>query len=162
VAPGMKKQKKSNNIESKNKGENKMISVKSFKAFDAEKYGDPWIAALGKDGKAVIEKDTYIGGYTGSKKGDAGELYIKEPQDGTVYIYGQKSKGEGAVGPHPGYIYYLNGKTYELNSIDAHKIAEGSDPLEVLDDSYNYHVNKAAEIQEMKEEIEEAHAEKKG
>ena len=43
MAPGMKKQKKSNNIESKNKGENKMISVKSFKAFDAEKYGDPWM-----------------------------------------------------------------------------------------------------------------------
>jgi hypothetical protein len=55
----------------------------------------------------------------------------------------------------------LNGKTYELNSIDAHKIAEGSDPLEVLDDSYNYHVNKAAEIQEMKEEIGEALAAKK-
>jgi hypothetical protein len=65
-----------------------MISVKKFEAFDADKYGDPWIAVLGKDGKAVIEKNTYIGGYTGSKKGDAGELYLKEPEDGMVYIYG--------------------------------------------------------------------------
>lgn len=83
-----------------------MKVIEKYEDFNPRRYGNPWVAIVGKDGK--IDFSQKVGGYTGAYgKGEAGELYISDPVEGAVYAYGQKDYR----GRNSGYTYiqYVNG-----------------------------------------------------
>lgn len=67
-----------------------MKVIKSYEEFNQRRYGNPWVAIV--DSKtAKPDFSRKVGGYTGGyNSGEAGELYVNEPQDGAVYMFGQK------------------------------------------------------------------------
>ena len=67
-----------------------MKVIKSYGSFNHRRYGNPWVAIV--DPKtAKPDFSQKVGGYTGGyNRGEAGELYVLEPQDGAVYMFGQK------------------------------------------------------------------------
>lgn len=84
-----------------------MKVIEKYSDFNPRRYGNPWVAIVGKDGK--IDFSQKVGGYTGAYgKGEAGELYISDPVEGTVYAYGQKDY-RGRNGGYT-YVQYLDGK----------------------------------------------------
>jgi len=67
-----------------------MKTVKRFNDFNHRRYGNPWIAIVDKQ-SGKIDFTQRVGGYTGRYgAGEAGELYLTNPQVGAVYAYGQK------------------------------------------------------------------------
>lgn len=74
----------------------KNLVVATYEAFNQRRYGNPWIAKVGPNGKPSFEKK--VGSYTGTYgRGESGELYIFEPEEGAIYAYGQKDyRGTGA------------------------------------------------------------------
>ncbi|MDR0446614.1 MAG: hypothetical protein LBH17_06275 [Oscillospiraceae bacterium] len=85
-----------------------MKVVYTFDAFNHRRYSNPWVAEV--DPKtAKISFARKIGGYTGGYgTGDAGDLYITEPQEGAIYAYGQKDTRK-ASGSFTQYIVYKDG-----------------------------------------------------
>lgn len=81
------------------------VTVQQYDSYNARRYSKPWIALVDSKGKIDFSKD--IGAYSGNA-GDAGELYVYEPQEGQVYAYGQKD----SRGNNGGYSYlkFVNGK----------------------------------------------------
>lgn len=67
-----------------------MIVLKHYESFNQRRYGNPWVAKV--DAKtAKPDFNVKVGGYTGGyNRGEEGDLYISDPQDGAVYMYGQK------------------------------------------------------------------------
>lgn len=66
-----------------------MKIVETYSSFNARRYSNPWVAKVGGNGK--IDFSERVGGYTGGyNKGEAGELYVENPQEGQVYAFGQK------------------------------------------------------------------------
>lgn len=89
-----------------------MLVIKSYAAFNERRYGNPWVAIVGKGGK--IDFSQRVGGYTGAYgKGEAGELYISDPVEGGVYAYGQKDY-RGHNGGYD-YIKIVNGQAVEID-----------------------------------------------
>lgn len=77
-----------------------MLVILKHSEFNFRRYGNPWVALVGKDGK--IDFSERVGGYTGGyNKGEAGELFITNPVEGRVYAYGQKDYR----GNNGGYYY---------------------------------------------------------
>ena len=71
----------------------------------------PGLLLSKKNGK--IDFSQKVGGYTGAYgKGEAGELYISDPVEGTVYAYGQKDY-RGSNGGYR-YIQYKDGEFTEI------------------------------------------------
>jgi hypothetical protein len=67
-----------------------LVVVSSYGSFNQRRYSNPWIALVSKE-TGKIDFSAKVGGYTGAYgKGDAGDLYIIDPQVGSVYAYGQK------------------------------------------------------------------------
>ena len=63
--------------------------IASYREFNFRRYGNPWVARVAARGK--LDFAAKVGGYTGGyNKGEAGNLYIYEPEEGAVYAYGQK------------------------------------------------------------------------
>ena len=93
----------------------KMRTIKKYEEFNARRYGNPWVAIVGKNGK--IDFSQKIGGYTGAYgKGESGELYISDPVEGAVYAYGQKDH-RGSNGGYR-YVQYSNGEFTEIEKSD--------------------------------------------
>lgn len=67
-----------------------MKVIKSYESFNQRRYGNPWVAIVDpKTAKPDFSRK--VGEYTGGyNRGEAGELYVNEPQDGAVYMFGQK------------------------------------------------------------------------
>lgn len=67
-----------------------MLVVKNYSDFNFRRYSNPWIAKVNTE-NGKIDFAEKIGNYTGGyNKGEAGQLYINKPVEGTVYVYGQK------------------------------------------------------------------------
>lgn len=84
-----------------------MKTLETYSSYNERRYGDPWVAKVGADGK--IDFSARVGGYTGERgKGEAGDLYIIKPAEGQVYAYGQKDYR----GHNGGYQYtqYIKGE----------------------------------------------------
>lgn len=96
------------------KGENNMKTIKTFDEYNFRRYGMPWVAIVDpKTAKPDFSKD--VGGYTG-RKGEAGDLYVIEPLEGAVYMYGQKDyRGNNTV---RAYAQYLDGEFHEVSNTD--------------------------------------------
>ena len=84
-----------------------MKVIKSYGSFNFRRYGNPWVAIV--DPKtAKPDFSARVGGYTGGyNRGEAGDLYVTDPQEGAVYMYGQKDyRGNGS---ERGYVQYIDG-----------------------------------------------------
>jgi len=67
-----------------------MIVLKHYESFNQRRYGNPWVAKVDKK-TAKPDFNVKVGGYTGGYNcGEEGDLYVADPQDGAVYMYGQK------------------------------------------------------------------------
>lgn len=89
-----------------------MLVIKSYSSFNFRRYGNPWVAKVGSNGK--IDFSVKVGGYTGAyNKGEAGELYINEPVEGAVYAYGQKDYRSSNGGYD--YIKIVDGKPVDID-----------------------------------------------
>lgn len=84
-----------------------MEALKHYESFNPRRYGDPWVAPVDpKTAKPDFTKK--VGGYTGGyNRGEAGDLYLFEPVEGTVYTYGQKDYRGNKT--ERGYAKYTNG-----------------------------------------------------
>lgn len=85
-----------------------MKILKHYDYFNSSRYGNPWVAKV--DAKtAKPDFKLKVGGYTGGyNRGEEGDLYVTDPQDGTVYMFGQKDyRGKKT---ERGYVVYKNGE----------------------------------------------------
>lgn len=97
-------------------------TVTKYESFNSRRYSDPWVALVGKNGR--LDFSQKIGGYTGGyRTGDAGELYITNPQENQIYAYGQKDY-RGNTGGYR-YVQYKNGEFVEVKKDElTEKLAE--------------------------------------
>lgn len=91
-----------------------MFEVKKYGSFNYRRYSNPWIAILDK---RTLKPDfsERVGGYTGGyNRGEAGVLYLTNPIDGAVYMFGQKDyRGSNT---ERGYFVYYHGQIYPVDS----------------------------------------------
>ncbi len=73
-----------------------MKVLKHYDSFNKRRYSTPWVAIVDKK-TAKPDFRKKVGDYTGGyNTGEAGDLYIFEPEEGAVYMYGQKDyRGNG-------------------------------------------------------------------
>lgn len=93
-----------------------MITViKHFSSFNPRRYSDPWVALVGPDGKPDFSER--CGDYTGNRgAGEEGDLYITDPVEGAIYMYGQKDlRGNNT---ERAYAQYKDGEFQELSRAD--------------------------------------------
>lgn len=97
-------------------------TVTKYEGFNSRRYSDPWVALVGKNGR--LDFSQKIGGYTGGyRTGEAGELYITNPQANQIYAYGQKDY-RGNNGGYQ-YVQYKNGEFVEVKKDElTEKLAE--------------------------------------
>lgn len=85
-----------------------MKVIKNYGSFNQRRYGNPWVAIV--DPKtARPDFSERVGGYTGGYGlGEAGELYVNDPQENAVYMFGQKDyRGNNTERQ---YVQYKNGE----------------------------------------------------
>lgn len=89
------------------------LKIRHYDSFNFRRFSNPWIAVMNEDKPDFTKR---AGGYTGSyNKGEEGDLYITDPAEGTVYMYGQKDyRGNGTKN---GYCKIANGKAIECNKL---------------------------------------------
>lgn len=85
-----------------------MEVLKRYDSFNFRRYGNPWVAKVDKK-TAKPDFQQKVGGYTGGyNRGEAGDLYVYDPQEGEVYMFGQKDyRGNNTERE---YAIYKNGK----------------------------------------------------
>ena len=96
-----------------------MKVLKSYCEFNQRRYSNPWVAIVDKaNGKPDFSEK--VGGYTGGyNRGEAGDLYVTEPKEGAVYMFGQKDyRGNNT---ERNYVKYING---EFVSVDSANLIE--------------------------------------
>lgn len=93
-----------------------MKTVKEYESFNHRRYGNPWIAEV-IPGTIKPDFSHKVGGYTGAYgKGEAGKLFVTNPVEDKVYIYGQKDYRGGNT--ERGYVRYENGEFIEVDPRD--------------------------------------------
>lgn len=94
-----------------------MKVLKNYDSFNRRRYSDPWVAIVDpKTAKPDFSKE--VGGYTGGYgRGEAGQLYLIEPQEGAVYMYGQKDY-RGGRNTERGYVLYKNGEFIPIKTTE--------------------------------------------
>ena len=67
----------------------KYEKIASFSSFNQRRYSSPWVCRMTEDGK--FDFSVRVGVYSGDgREGEAGDLMVFAPVEGTVYGYGQK------------------------------------------------------------------------
>lgn len=96
-----------------------MKILKGYESFNFRRYGNPWVAKV--DPKtAKPDFSVKVGGYTGGyNRGEAGDLYVLDPTEGTVYMYGQKDYRGGKTTRE--YALYKDG---EFRPVDTTNLLE--------------------------------------
>ena len=90
-----------------------IIIVESYGVFNFRRYSQPWVAIM-KDGE--YDFTVKVGGYTGQYgKGEAGDLYIKDPIEGAIYAYGQKDNRGGNT--EINYVMYQDGELVKVDKL---------------------------------------------
>lgn len=99
-----------------------MKILKSYESFNPRRYGNPWVAKV--DPKtAKPDFSVKVGGYTGGYgQGDAGDLYILDPAEGVVYMYGQKDYRGGHTERE--YALYKDGEFHSVSAKDLIAVLE--------------------------------------
>lgn len=93
-----------------------MKVIASYGEFNERRYGNPWVAKVDPR-TAKPDFSVRVGGYTGGyNMGEAGDLYVYEPEEGAVYMYGQKDyRGHNT---ERGYVKYVNGEFVDVSTAD--------------------------------------------
>ena len=87
-------------------------AIRSYSEFNQRRYSNPWVARVDERGK--LDFSAKVGAYTGANgRGESGELYVYEPQEGAVYAYGQKDI-RGSNGGYQ-YVQYKDGAFVEVD-----------------------------------------------
>lgn len=90
-----------------------MLKIEHYKGFNYSRYSNPWVALV-KDGSPDFS--TKVGGYTGGyNAGEEGDLYINNPIEGAVYMYGQKDRRGNNT--ERKYIIIINGAAVPCNKL---------------------------------------------
>lgn len=89
----------------------------SWPEFDPKRFSDPWVATVDRaTGKPDFSKEA--GGYTGARRsGEAGALIVYEPEEGAVYMYGQKDYRGGRTVKQ--YAQYCGGAFVRITQTEA-------------------------------------------
>lgn len=87
----------------------KNVTVKEFDFYNSRRYSKPWVAKVDAQGKPDFSEE--VGRFSG-RPGEAGELYVYEPQEGQVYMFGQKDYKGGSPAK---YMVFTNGKFQEID-----------------------------------------------
>lgn len=82
-----------------------MKIVKHYFSSSKRRYGIPWVAVVDK-ATGMPNLNTWVGGYTGHR-GEGGDLYVTDPEDGAVYMYGQLDHQGRKT--EQGYVLYSGG-----------------------------------------------------
>ena len=94
-------------------------TVKTYDEFNFRRYGNPWVAEV-IDMKISFANS--VGGYTGGyNKGEAGELYVKDPIEGKVYAYGQKDYRGNSQNSITRYVVFQNCEFVEIEKTELSK-----------------------------------------
>ena len=90
-----------------------MKVICKYESFNKRRYGNPWVAIVDKTtGKPDFSQR--VGGYTGVYGGgEAGELYVTDPKEFDVYMYGQKDYRGNNTERH--YVQYVSGQFREIS-----------------------------------------------
>lgn len=90
-----------------------MKIICKYESFNKRRYSNPWVAIVDrKTGKPDFTQR--VGGYTGRYgQGEAGELYVVDPQERAVYMYGQKDYRGNNTERH--YVQYVLGQFREIS-----------------------------------------------
>lgn len=111
-------------------------TLKSYPDYNFRRYGSPWAAIVDPStGKPDFSRK--ISGYTGGAHGAAGDLYIIDPAENAVYMYGQKDY-RAANKSERNYAVYRNGEfapvaaedliaTLAASNVTAENIAEDAE-----------------------------------
>ena len=83
-----------------------MKTIETYQSYNHRRYGTPWVAII-NPATAKPDFSRSVGGYTGAN-GSAGDLYVTDPQDGAVYMHGQKDYRGGNTQRE--YHLYVNGE----------------------------------------------------
>lgn len=83
--------------------------IKSYSAYDPKVLGTPWGAPSDSTGKPYFKEK--IAHYTGSR-GSAGDLFVEDPSEGSVWIYGQKNYS--TYQSNKSYLQFQSGKFHAL------------------------------------------------
>ena len=89
--------------------------IRKYGEFNQRRYGNPWVARV--DARGKLDFTVKVGAYTGAYgKGEAGDLYVFEAEDGAVYAFGQKDYR----GSNGGYEYakFVGGEFVEIAKTD--------------------------------------------
>ena len=91
-----------------------MKTVKTYSSYNGRRYGKPWIAIVdAKTAKPDFSQE--VGGYTGGS-GEDGELFLYDPVENAVYMYGQKDyRGNNT---ERDYVQYRDGEFHEIARTD--------------------------------------------
>lgn len=85
-----------------------MNELKHYESFNPRRYGNPWVAKVNPK-TAKPDFNIKVGGYTGGyNQGEEGVLYVTDPQDGAVYMFGQKDYRGGNTKRE--YVVYKDGE----------------------------------------------------
>lgn len=97
-----------------------MKILKSYESFNFRRFGNPWVAKV--DPKtAKPDFSVKVGGYTGGyNQGEAGDLYVLNPTEGTVYMYGQRDHRGGNTTRE--YALYKDGEFLPVSARDLIKV----------------------------------------
>lgn len=98
-----------------------MKIIKTYLPYNKRRYGEPWVATV-NPATAKPDFSHRVGGYTGHDGGE-GDLYVTDPQEGTVYMYGQKDYRGGNT--ERDYALYHNGIFHEVKSTQLIRVLEG-------------------------------------
>lgn len=81
--------------------------ITHFEDYNQRRYSRPWVAIVDPQGKPDFEHQ--VGAYTGNhNNGEDGDLYVFEPAEKQIYMYGQKDyRGNNTVKK---YVQYINGE----------------------------------------------------
>lgn len=98
-----------------------MKTLKTYQPYNARRYGKPWVAIVSPaTGKPDFK--TTVGNYTGYN-GDGGDLYIFAPQEGAVYMYGQKDYRGNYTARK--YALYINGTFHDVDTTQLISVLQG-------------------------------------
>lgn len=91
--------------------------IREYPAYDQRRYSRPWVARC-KPGTVFPDFSEPIGGFTGSYgTGEGGKLYVNNPKEGVVYMYGQRNYKKG--GSERGYVVYRDGAFRKISQKEA-------------------------------------------
>lgn len=89
------------------------IIIKRYGDYNERRFGTPWAAPCDSTGRPNFKGKT--GRFTGGR-GEGGDLFAEDPDEGSVWAYGQKDFRGGST--EKSYAQYRNGAFHHLEATE--------------------------------------------